>query len=314
MACPIALVTRLSPEEEDAWADALNAALLDETVTSVRSMTPEERERCEIAIVANPDPADIALLPNCRWIQSVWAGVERLVAELADRPVPIVRLVDPALADKMAEAVLAWTLYLFRDMPAYARQQRAHLWKQRPYRRAEEMTVALLGLGALGQAAALRLGEAGFRVAGWSRRPKSIDGVACHAGEDGLKTVLAAADILVCLLPLTEGTRGLLDAARFGQMREGASLVNFARGPIVATGDLIAALDSGHLDHAVLDVFDTEPLPADSPLWDHPSVTVLPHISAPTDKRSAARIVAENISAYRVDGTIPPMVDIARGY
>lgn len=311
----IALVTRLSDAAEEGWLRRLSALLPHERIVSHRALAPEDRAAVRIAIVANPDPAHLADLPNLAWVHSLWAGVERLVAELpADFSAPVVRLVDPELGRTMAEAALAWTYYLFRDMPAYARQQRAHLWQQRPYRRPGSVTVGVLGLGALGAAAAARLQGAGFAVQGWSRSPKALPGIPCHSGEDGLETLLRTSEIVVCLLPLTAQTRQLLDARLLALLPEGAALINFARGPVIDTPALLAALDRGALGHAVLDVFDQEPLPGESPLWDHPSVTVLPHVSAPTDPESAAEIVAANIRGWRATGALPATVDFARGY
>ncbi|OLP54366.1 glyoxylate/hydroxypyruvate reductase A [Rhizobium rhizosphaerae] len=311
---PIALVTRSPAEEEAGWLAALRRAMPGERIETLSALSAAERAEVEIAIVANPDPAALRALPKLVWIQSLWAGVERLVADLTELDRPIVRLVDPQMSHTMAEAVLAWTYYLFRDMPAYARQQRARQWNPLAYKRAEETTVGLVGLGALGTAAAGRLREAGFTVAGWSRTAKALDGVACFSGEEGLDALLSRANILVCLVPLTAETRGLIHAGRLARLPEGASLINFARGPVVVTQDLVASLDAGHLDHAVLDVFDQEPLPADSPLWAHPGITILPHISAPTDRVTASRIVAGNIARYRDDGTLPQAVDRDRGY
>ena len=247
----------------------------------------------------NPDPADVMGLPNLALVHSLWAGVERLVSELGPSAPPIVRLVDPELARTMSEAVLAWTYYLQRDMPAYAAQQRERVWRQLPYRKPSDITVGLLGLGALGSASARRLTEAGFRVVGWSRSPKELSSVETFSGEPGLTALLGASDVVVCLVPLTSETRGLLNAGRFALMKPGAALINFARGPVVVASDLLEALDSGRLSHAVLDVFDDEPLPAASPFWSRPDVTVLPHISAPTDLRTAARVVADNVGRFR---------------
>lgn len=310
----IALVTRISPDGEQVWLDRLSAAMPGEDIRAFSTLTPEERAAVEIAIVANPDPADLAALPGLVWVHSLWAGVERLVAELGDFRPPIVRLVDPELARTMSEAALAWVYYVFRDMPLYAAQQRAAQWVQHPYRRPDRTTVGVLGLGELGAASAARLLDAGFNVAGWSRSPKELPGVTCRSGEDGLAGTLAASDILLCLLPLTGETRNLLDARRLALLPRGTKLINFARGPIIDTAALMAALDRGDLGHAVLDVFEVEPLPADSPLWRHPAITVLPHISAATDPDTATLIVAANIAAYRADGTLPATVDMRRGY
>src|SRR5690606_3677210 len=164
----------------------------------------------EVAIVANPDPASIRRFPALQWVQSLWAGVEKLVAEPAFTALPVVRMVDPQLARTMAEAVLAWTLYLHRDMPAYLAQQRARLWRQLPYVAPADRRVGLLGLGALGEAAARVLRQAGFAVRGWSRTPKrfeDLQGLDTFSGEDGLREMVRQIDILVCLLPLTRQTR-----------------------------------------------------------------------------------------------------------
>lgn len=308
------------------WVSALQQAMPNERIVAFADLSPEAKSVCTVAIVANPNPEDLQCLPQLQWVHSVWAGVERLIANLHGnlhpnltaspdgRHLPIVRLIDPQLAKTMAEAVLAWTLYLHRDMPTYARQQAQKQWLPRDYIRPERKTVGLLGLGALGAAAAKVLSLAGFNVCAWSRTRKNHPGIACFSGEAELNLMLSKADILVCLLPLTPGTRGLLNAARLAALKPGAALINFARGPILEQSALLAALDSGHLSHAVLDVFDEEPLPSEDAYWQHPNVTVLPHCSAPTDFETASAIVAANILAYRKRGIIPASVDFRLGY
>jgi glyoxylate/hydroxypyruvate reductase A len=309
-----ALVTRLSRDDEAAWVGRLAAVMPDERVVGFQTLDLTERADVDIAIVINPDPADLVQLPALKWIHSLWAGVERLVSELGDTAKPIVRLVDPQLSRTMAEAVLAWTYYLFRDMPAYAAQQREQHWNQLPYRRADQTTVGILGLGTLGTAAAARLHDAGFGVVGWSRSPKQLADIESYSGPEGLDSVFSKADILVCLLPLTGNTTGMIDAAFLSRLKPGVSLINFARGKVIVAADLLAALDQGHVKHAVLDVFEVEPLPAEDPMWRHSAVTILPHISAPTDVDTAAAIVAANITRYRLTGQLPPTVDMAQGY
>jgi glyoxylate/hydroxypyruvate reductase A len=313
MAETIALVGCKSPDQEAEYLKILSDAVPEERIVPFRAMDAAAREAARIAIVANPDPGDVAALPGLVWVQSLWAGVEKLVGAF-DRPLPIVRLVDREMGRAMAEAVLAWTYYLQRDMPAYARQQRERTWRPHPYRKPADTTVGLLGLGALGTAAADRLVGAGFRVVGWSRTSKALPSIDTVHGTEGLPAMLGRCDILVCLVPLTPETRGLVNAARLAALKPGAALINFARGPIVVTEDLIAALDTGHLKHAVLDVFEAEPLPAESALWAHPGVTVLPHVSGPTDMDSAAATVAANLRTYRRTGRPPQGVDTARGY
>jgi glyoxylate/hydroxypyruvate reductase A len=297
-----------------AWVGSLQAPLPEARIVPFDALTADDKAACTVAIVADPSPADLMQLPRLRWLQSVWAGVERLVTDCARRSITLVRLVDPTLAATMAEAVLAWCLYLHRDMPTYAAQQRLRQWRQHPYIPPARKIVGLLGIGELGRAAAERLAIAGFQVCGWSRASKSLPGLQTFTGEPGLLALLGRTDILVCLLPLTHETRGLLDAERMSRLPQGAAIINFARGAIVNEGDLRKALDRGHLSHAVLDVFDVEPLPEDRWPWTHPRVTVLPHCSAPTNMESASQIVAGSIRAYLKTGAIPKGVDIARGY
>ncbi|HEY1130520.1 MAG TPA: glyoxylate/hydroxypyruvate reductase A [Roseateles sp.] len=307
-------VARPDDPFEAAWVDALRRAMPAETIEPIGRLDEAALQACEVAIVANPRPEDLRRMPRLKWVQSVWAGVERMVADLRDTDLKIVRLVDPQLSDTMAEAVLAWTLYLHRDMPKYASQQRQRQWKPLEYVRPQDKTVSLLGLGALGAAAAARLRANAFRVQGWSRTLRTLPGVTCYAGDDGLARMLADTDILVCLLPLTEQTRGLLNDVTFSQLGRPACLINFGRGAIVDDEALRRVLEGGGLRHAVLDVFATEPLPMDSWHWTHPAVTVLPHVSAPTDQATASAIVAANVAAFRRIGAIPPHVDRIRGY
>ena len=314
MTSPIPFVANPDYRFAGEWLTALRREMPNECIVPLNELDAAAKPQSKFAIVINPLPEDIRQLPRLEWVHSVWAGVERLVTDLADTDLKIVRLIDPQLADTMAEAVLAWTMYLHRDMPAYAAQQRNRSWMPLDYTRPHEKTVGLLGLGALGEAAARRLLGAGFNVCGWSRTRKALAGVNCFAGNSELPAMLAKADILVCLLPLTAGTTGLLNAERLAHIPSGASLINFARGPIIADDALRASLDAGRIKHIVLDVFDVEPLPPESWQWAHPSVTVLPHISAPTDRKTASTIIAQNIDRYRKTGEIPESVDPTRGY
>jgi glyoxylate/hydroxypyruvate reductase len=314
MKSALPFLSRSNADETAQWLRALSLAMPQERIVAFDQLSDQERRGASVAIVANPDPAQLALLPSLVWVHSLWAGVERLVSEYRNESVAIVRLEDPQLAATMAEAVLAWTLYLHREMPAYAAQQRRREWLQRPLVLPSERCVALLGLGNLGRCAAQTLLSAGFNVIGWSRTQTQIDNVQTYSGGNALDDVLGRADVVVCLLPLTDQTRGLLNAKRFAAMKSTASLINFGRGAIVNSDDLLDSLDRKILSHAVLDVFETEPLPSESALWSHENVTVLPHISAPTHKKSAAAIVATNIAAYRVNGAIPKAVRREVGY
>jgi glyoxylate/hydroxypyruvate reductase A len=310
----VPFISAAAQESTSEWVTALQEALPELTLISVTQLSLADRSRCTVAIVANPDPDVLKTFPNLVWVHSVWAGVERLVAELGPTKLKIVRMVDPALASTMAEAVLAWTLYLHRDMPAYRCQQRRGVWRQRAYVPAQEKTVGILGFGELGQAAAQRLLPSGFNVFAWSTTPSMLEGVTHFCGRDGLKQMLKKCNILVCLLPHTPKTAGLIDAELLACLPDSAALINFGRGPIINERDLRDALDCGRLDHAVLDVFNIEPLPEAHWEWNHPRVTILPHCSAPTNKQTAAKIVADRVRHYLMEGVVPSCVDVQKGY
>ena len=312
---PLALIGRMEPEETGHWLAALRKAMPDEAIEPAQQLLADGRaDGVRLAIVADPDPAQVRRFTGLQWIHSVWAGVEGLLAEPGFAALPIVRLVDPELARTMAEATLAWTLYLHREMPHYRLAQQASTWQPLRYRPASERRIGLLGLGEMGRRAAASLQAAGFPVLGWRRQAGAVPDIDCRSGEDGLDEVLAGSDIVVLLLPLTSQTRHLINRERLARMPVGASLINFGRGPLVHVGDLIEALDLGRLAHAVLDVFDQEPLPADSPLWRHSGITVLPHISAATTAQTASAIVAGNVQRWRQTGSLPMTVDRTAGY
>lgn len=296
----IVLACRFDAAEWAEWLPALQAALPGETL--VRADEPHDPDAVDIAIVANPPAGALQPYPRLRLIQSLWAGVDRLLAD-ATLPagVPVTRMVDPAMNVAMAETALWAVLMLHRGFHRYTRQQQVGQWLQHPQRRADEVRVTVLGQGQMGGTTTERLRANGYVVTGWRR------------GEP-LGPVLADCDILVNLLPLTPQTRGLIDAGLLRQLPRGAAVVNLARGAHVVDDDLLAALDSGHIDHAVLDVFHQEPLAAGHPYWRHPGVTVLPHVAAQTDARSAAAVVAANVRALRRGEPVAHRVESARGY
>ncbi len=186
------------------WKQALQDIMPEEQIFLFDELDPKYYDNCEVAIVANPDPQDLKKLPNLKWVHSVWAGVERLIKDSKKhKNLQIVRLVDSQLSKTMSEAVLAWTLYLHRDIPKYTKQQTQKIWLQHEYTPPEEKTVSLLGLGELGTAAAIKLVDNGFNVCGWSRTAKKIPRLECYTGEDGLKEMLTRTDIAISMLPLT---------------------------------------------------------------------------------------------------------------
>lgn len=296
-------------EKPAAWLPLLEAALPQDHFTL--SPTPD----ADVALVAQPPAGTFERLARPKLIQSLWMGVEHLLADPAlPRGVPLARLVDPGMVAAMSETVLARVLDWHRHHYRYRRQQAERRWEPLPQFLASERTVGFLGLGVLGRDAASKLLALGFSVAGWSRRPKSVAGVRCFSGEDGLKEMLSATDALVCLLPLTAETRGILDRRLFSRLRRGGCVINVARGAHVVTRDLIEALDSGQLAHAYLDVFPTEPLPREDPLWAHPQVTVTPHTAALTEPRTAVAVIVANIERVRRGEPPLHLVDREAGY
>ena len=313
----IAFDADMAGDERAHWWRALTRALpdaewLDAEVVGTGSAA---WRAADVAVVANPAPGRLAACSRLALIQSLWAGVDRLLQDATlPRGVPIARMVDPAMNQAMAETATWAVLSLHRHAFDYAAQQGQGLWRVLPQRRADEVAVLVLGLGQMGGATARRLAGLGYRVGGWSAQAKTLDGIATSAGLAALPAALGSADIVVNLLPLTAATHGLFDRARLAQMRAGAALVNLARGAHVVEPDLLAALDAGHLGRAVLDVVATEPLPPDHAFWRHPRVTLWPHAAAQTDLRSAAAVVAANVAALRRGETPRHLVDDARGY
>ena len=309
----IPFVHQLDGLQAASWQQALQSLLPDVELVAPNDIHDSQLEQVTTAIVANPKPAELARFRKLQWVQSLWAGVEQLVAALPAH-IQIARLVDPNLQRTMAEAVLAWSYYLNRDMPAYRQQQQQRLWQQHPARLACETRISVLGAGQLGIAACELLHLNGFQVSAWSRSEKKHAHVQMLWGEKGLIQALTLADIVVLLLPSTPATRYLLNTETISKMKPGAGMINFARGDVIDKQSLLEALDDGILSHAVLDVFDTEPLPSTNLLWQHPKITVLPHISAPTNQQTAAKIVAHNIREFLTLGTLPTLVDRHKGY
>ncbi len=300
------------------WLRSLRAALPE-----ARWLDPEQAraqvDSVQVAVVANPPSGSLRGLHRLRLIQSLWAGVDRLLADpTLPAGVPIARMVDPAMNAAMAETALWATLSLHRGFFDNLRAQRGAHWQQQRQHRADALQVLVLGLGQMGEAAARRIAQLGYRVHGYTLHPRqrqpARSGIECHCGADALAALLPQCHIVINLLPLTHATRGLLDARFFARLPRGASVVNLARGAHLVEADLLAALDSGHLGHAVLDVFHTEPLPADHAFWAHERVTVLPHVAAQTDPASASQVVAHNVRALFAGQPMAHLVRRENGY
>jgi len=269
----------------------------------------------DYALLWQPPPGLVARLPNLKVIFSVGAGIDHLAGDPElPRHLPLVRMVEPGLAAGMSEFVVMSVLMHHRFFLDYLAQQREARWEEIQQVLSADRRVAFLGLGVLAQDAIAKLRPFGFPLLGWSRSAREIPGVTCFHGTAGLAAMLPQADILVCLLPLTDDTRGLLDAELFRQLPRGAAVVNAARGGHLVQADLLAALESGHVGGATLDVTDPEPLPAGSPLWRHPRVIVTPHVAAMTIAETAVAQVLANIRRLEAGQPLQNVVDFRRGY
>lgn len=295
------------------WLPALRAAM---PALEVR-VWPEIGDAAEIdyAIVWKPPAGMLAGLPNLKVIYSLGAGIDTMLRDpTLPLDVPLVRMVDLSLTEGMIEYVAEQVLAIHRQARTYRAQQAARRWEQHNQKLARDVTVGILGLGTLGSAVARALKGLNFRIAGWSRTRKAVEGVESFAGQDRLDAFLARSEILVCLLPLTAETENILDRRLFAALPRGAWVVNAGRGDQLVDADLIAALDSDYLAGAVLDVFRTEPLPAEHPFWRHPKITLTPHIAASNNAGYATLRLAEQIARFERGEAMEDVVDRARGY
>lgn len=288
------------------WSSALMAACPE--IQLRRDGEPESFD----AIIYAPggEIEDLSPYRNARLVQSMWAGVERIVTN-PTLTQPLARMVDPGLAQGMAEYCTGWAMRAHLGMDRYAQDG---VWRNDLFPPlAAQRSVTILGMGALGQAVAAMLRPIGFKLNGYSASGRAVDGVTVYGG-DALHQALKMAEVLICLLPDTSQTRGLLDAENLAVLPKGAWIINAGRGTLIDDGALIAALDDGHIGHAVLDVFRDEPLPLQHPFWSHPGVTVTPHVAAETRAETAAPVVAENLRRAMSGRPVLHLVDRAKGY
>jgi glyoxylate/hydroxypyruvate reductase len=314
----MSLLIAVSGWDPAPWLRRLEALLPSHSIATLGE--PFDRASIRYALSWRHPAGALKDLPNLRAIVSLGAGVDHLFADPALPDKPIVRVVDPDLTDRMSEWVLMHALVHLRQLRRYERQQRERLWTDDDAQpKAGDVQVGVLGLGVMGKDAATKLKALGFKVAGWSASPKSLPGIVCFSGAEGLKRLLAQTDMLVVLLPLTEATRGIVDASLLSQLRRdgplgGPILINAGRGGLQVEADILAALNSGALHGASLDVFEREPLPKDSRLWAHPAVYVSPHNAAVSSPQAIAAFVARQIEADERGEPLAHVVDRRRGY
>ncbi len=308
----MAFLYKGSPERGEQWAKLFAQKAPDLPFR----MWPEIGDAADIRYLAAWQPPEdpAHTLPNLEVVFSVGAGVDQFDLSGVPAHIPVVRMIEPGIVEGMVEYVTQAVLTIHRDLFDYQLLQREKTWRELPVRAAASRRIGVLGLGVLGTAVLERLRLFGFECAGWSRSGGSIDGVRCYAGAQTLDSFLARSEILICLLPLTDATRGMLNAALFDKLPRGASLIQTGRGPHLNQDDLLAALDGGQLQNAILDVTDPEPLPAEHRLWVHPRVRITPHIASVTRSESAVEVVLENLRRYWEGMPMVGEIDRNRGY
>lgn len=266
----------------------------------------------EFAVVWKPPHGSLATMPALKALQCFGAGVDAILVDPSLPVLPIARIVDPSLTNTMVRYLDGVVSYYRLRLDIFSAQQQKKQWKPKSPRRIE--TIAVLGLGELGGAAATHFSSSGYSVSGWARTQKQLSRVSCFYGTQGLSAAVSNADIVICLLPLTPATRQMLSEDFFQTLKRGAIFINVARGDIVDESALIAALDSGQLQAACLDVFCQEPLPAQHPFWSHPAVLITPHVSAVTDVSAVVEQIANNYRRSQRGEALLNPVDITRGY
>jgi glyoxylate/hydroxypyruvate reductase len=299
----------------DMWTVPL-AQMAPDLIVKVHGTDQYDPKSIDYALSFRPPPGLLATFPNLRVVFSLGAGVESFLNDPAyPRNVPLTRFVDHTLSRDMAQYCVMHTLIHYRRQRYFDVLQQEHKWRQSvPKQRPEETRVGILGLGEIGTMIAERIRDLDFAMAGWSRKKKDVKGVESFAGSDQLKPFLARSDILICVLPLTPDTRHILNKDTFAMLPKNAFVINVARGGHLKEDDLIAAIDSGHLSGAALDVFETEPLPEDSPIWSHPKITMTPHVAAISDPRAMAKVAVDGIKAFESGRPLENVVDFKRGY
>ena len=309
----MALIIHVGSTRAAWWKEHLQSLLPD--IPCHLWNDPVDAAEVEFAVVWRPPVGGLKRFPNLRCIVSMGAGIDHVLAD-TELPagIPIIRTTGPDLTQRMREYVCLHVLRLHRRLPEIEAAQRDREWLQLINPPAPGRRVGIMGLGNLGGDCARTLALIGFDVAGWARSAKTVEGLQVFAGADELPAFLGRTEILVCLLPLTPQTTGILDRHLFAQLPAGASVINVARGEHLVDDDLLEALDAGHLAYATLDVFHHEPLPPEHRFWDHPKVLVTPHVGSLIDPVAGGAAIAANVRRFIRGEPIADLVDLTKGY
>lgn len=312
-----ALALLIGDWDVEPWARSLMQLAPDRQILTAPDIA--KPEDVAYALCWKPQPGLLATMPNLQVIYSLGAGVDHIYEDGALPDVPVVRIIDPDMSMRMSEYVVLHVLMHHRKQRAYDALQAKSEWREFSQAPASAVRVGIMGLGVLGMDAAQKLKILGFQINGWSRTAKNLDGVNCFSGEDGRDNFLRQTDILVCLLPHTPATDGILNKALFEKLSHDGPLgkpvlINAGRGGLQREVDIVNALDDGILGAATLDVFETEPLPASSPLWQHDGVTITPHNASASDPETILQNVLKQIAVFEAGETMDNIVDPAQGY
>jgi len=294
-----------------AWADALRVALPEATI---HRWPDGAQDPMDYALVWKPPVELVERLEESKAVFNLGAGVDALLGKSQWSSTRLIRLEDAGMAVQMSEYVAYAVLRWYREFAAYEVAQRERVWQPRRRLDKGNFGVGVLGLGLLGTEVAATLKSLGFPVSGWSRSPKAVEGVRTFAGPAQLEAFLRSTRVLVCMLPLTPATRGLVDRNVLSRLPRGAYFINIARGALCVDGDLVAAIEDGHIAGAMLDVFAEEPLPASSPFWHHPRIVVTPHVSAVTLMDESIAQIAAKIRRLEAGLSVTGIVDPAHAY
>lgn len=307
------VVSLPAADKTEWWCQMLRDLMPDWNVYPIDKVP--DPDAVTYSVLWRPATGSMKPFRNLKAIVSLGAGIDHVLAdEQLPTHVPIIRTVGTDLTQRMKEYVALHVLRHHRELPTIQANQARQLWEQIVVPPATQRRVGVMGLGNLGAVAADLLKQIGFEVRGWSRSQKDLPGIQCFSGAEGFGAFLEGTEILVCLLPLTESTRGILNADTFNRLKRGASIVNAARGPHLVDSDLVEALNSGQISSATLDVFHVEPLPKTHPFWTNPKITVTPHVASLIDAPTGSKIVAKNIRTFQETGTVADLADAKRGY
>jgi glyoxylate/hydroxypyruvate reductase len=307
------VVSLPAADKTEWWCQMLRDLMPDWNVYPIDKVP--DPDAVTYSVLWRPATGSMTPFRNLKAIVSLGAGIDHVLAdEQLPIHVPIIRTVGTDLTQRMKEYVALHVLRHHRELPTIQANQAGQIWEQIVVPPAPQRRVGVMGLGNLGAVAADLLKQIGFEVRGWSRSQKDLPGIQCFSGSEGFGAFLEGTEILVCLLPLTESTRGILNADTFNRLKRGASIINAARGPHLVDSDLVDALNSGQISSATLDVFHVEPLPKTHPFWTNSKITVTPHVASLIDAPTGSKIVAKNIRTFQETGTVADLADAKRGY